>query len=271
MVKKLYKHEFAAYLRILLPIYAILLVVSAFGRIILEFESNTIVYGLLFGASCVLFVLTAFAAILVAGWYAIIRFYKNLFTGEGYLSFTLPVKPTQHLWVKSTTAAVCELLTLLAIFLSSAIFVKGPLITEIGKALGYLLGSIGKEYVTDAIIIAVELVLLMLVTIYSSYFMLYSCITIGQLAKKNRILAAIGVYFGYSVISQLFGTVLSVIIAFSSETWDSNVEVTESLTTAETLLGVEILLLIGLLIALLFAFIFFAINRHIMTKKLNLE
>ena len=44
MVKKLFKHEFLAYMRILSVVYVILLTVAAATRIIQLFESDSIYY-----------------------------------------------------------------------------------------------------------------------------------------------------------------------------------------------------------------------------------
>lgn len=267
MVKKLFKHEFSAYLRILLPIYAILLVIAVFGRITFAFKNDTVVYNIIYGSSCALFGIAAFTALLFSAWYGVIRFYKNLFSGEGYLSFTLPVTPAQHLWVKSTTAVTCGFCTTVVIFLSLAIFTKGPLIAELWKAADYALGKLPAEYNDNVVIIAIEIVVLLLVSAYSSYFMYYSCITIGQLAKKNRVLAAIGVYFGYYVITQIISTILMIILAFVEVGEYEEVE----MSTEILLTGYEVLLFITLFITALLGFIYFIISRHIMTKRLNLE
>ena len=48
----------------------------------------------------------------------------------------------------------------------------------------------------------IEVLLLILVAIICGYLLIYACISIGQLARKNKILAAVGVYFGYSVVLQ---------------------------------------------------------------------
>ena len=52
----------------------------------------------------------------------VIRFYKNLFTKEGYLTFTLPVTSTQHILVKSTTAVLVQIVSIIAIMLSFYVF-----------------------------------------------------------------------------------------------------------------------------------------------------
>ena len=44
----------------------------------------------------------------------------------------------------------------------------------------------------------------------------YACISIGQTAKKNRILLAIGVYYIYTIIVQVISTVFSVVFSLLS-------------------------------------------------------
>ena len=47
MVKKLFKHEFLAYIRVMGIVYLILLAMATAGRIIWLFESDTIAFGII--------------------------------------------------------------------------------------------------------------------------------------------------------------------------------------------------------------------------------
>ena len=78
------------------------------------------VIGILAGVLGLIMVALAFPFV-----YSVIRFYRNLFTGEGYLSFTLPVTPANHLWVKVVTAVSFSLLSVLVAALSGVIITAG--------------------------------------------------------------------------------------------------------------------------------------------------
>lgn len=246
-----------------------MMAIAGFGRLIMIFETDTVAYNLASGSSVALFVVAVMTALIMTMFVGVIRFYKNLFTGEGYLSFTLPVTPKQHLWVKSTTAVVCTLITLVVILVSCCVMVKGPLFIELIKASMYVLKNCWEVCGAHTILYVIEIVILFLVALYSTYMQYYSCITIGQLARKNRVVAAIGVYFGYYVISQIISTVFIMSLAIY-EHLIPYYEIAEFINYHPNT-AIHLFLLSLILICALLGLLFFAINRYIMTKKLNLE
>ena len=145
MVKKLFKHEIVSYLGLLVPVYLILLGVGAMGRVIQSYEADTTIYYLLRGSSLAAFFVTVFAAILLTTIFCILRFYKNFFTGEGYLTFTLPITTTQHLLAKPGVALLAEVATLIVILLSASVLTAGEWFIEILKAANNLLSFVLAE------------------------------------------------------------------------------------------------------------------------------
>ncbi len=216
MVKKLYKHEIEAYLRVWVPMQLILLGIALFTRGIRLFESHTIAYDIINGSSIFIFAVAVIVSIGLTGVFTIVRFYKNLFTGEGYLSFTLPVTPTQHILTKLFTAFAFEVATVLIALLAASVVMAGDVFVEVMKAIGYLWGLLQSNLQTKPILYAIEIVVMLAVTSMSNTLLYYACISLGQLFKKNRLLAAVGVYFGYYAISQVFSTILTVIGTFTA-------------------------------------------------------
>ena len=88
MVKKLFKHEFLSYARAMGIVYGILLTIAAATRIISFFESDTDAYAIIRFFSDATYFVSAAAAIGFAFVMGIVRFYKNMFTAEGYLTHT---------------------------------------------------------------------------------------------------------------------------------------------------------------------------------------
>ena len=109
MLSKLLRHEFRATGRIMLPVYALLLVscggCTLFGRLLGRYPESTVlsvvqtVFATLFGV-------TTFGMLLLTLVLMVYRFYKNLMTDEGYLMFTLPVSRSQLIWSKLLVALV---------------------------------------------------------------------------------------------------------------------------------------------------------------------
>ncbi len=269
MVRKLFKHEFLSYARIMLPIYAVLIGVSGLNRLIQLFEQDGVVYGIAFVSSIIAYVVSIVLALVLTYINAITRYYKNLFTGEGYLSFTLPVTPTQHLWVKSVTVLAVEFVTLLVILGSVAIITSGDVLTEIFKSIGYLYNEAEYYLKGHLPFYIAEVLVLMLVTSFTSIMMFYFCITLGQLARKNRVLAAVGVYFGLYMLSQAIYTVGMIILSIFGE--QLGIEALFTMIAERPLQSAHWILGSAALLYLLGSAVYFLICRAIIKNKLNLE
>ncbi len=149
------------------------------------------------------------------------RFYKHFYSDEGYLTFTLPVSRRTLYLSKTlnaliwTAASVCVILVVVLIGmliipspsmiddgeLSST--VVGPFNLAAYSGIGQLFRAIWKWTGAWSLAYFVEgLALLVLLQLFSSGI-IQLCITIGSiLAKRHKLLAAIGIYYAvYSVLS----------------------------------------------------------------------
>ena len=273
MVKKLFKHEFLAHIRVMGVVYIILLTMAVAGRVIQFFEADTIPYKIISVFSGVTYGISVFAAFAFTFVMGIVRFYKNLFTGEGYLSFTLPVTPAQHILVKAVTTVAMEAVTVLVVLLSGCIIFAGEVLVEIWKAAAYIFEKVYEFIGFQSVLISAEFVILFLLACFSGILLYYVFISIGQLFKKNRILAAVGAYFVYYIITQILTTILIVIISIVAATgvfeqfftWLGNYIIVHPFVVIHSCLGI-----MALLIAV-FVFVEFVVVRKIITNKLNLE
>ena len=104
MLRKLYKYDFRCSSRKVVPLfiaYAMAIALFAVLRAVEVHNSIFDVFVSIVGAVCEF---STFAIILFAFLTAIARFKTNLFTDEGYLMNTLPVKPWQHITSKLLNA-----------------------------------------------------------------------------------------------------------------------------------------------------------------------
>lgn len=214
MVKKLFKHELNAYWRIMLPMWGILLAIALFGRIIQFFEIDHFVYDIVNGSSILFYGIAVAVALVFPVVFAIIRFYKNLFTGEGYLSFTLPVTVSQHIIVKVSGAVLMVLLSFVAALVSLCVITAGDVLVELWKAGVYIFNYIHQYIGGHLWWFMLEFVVMLLVAIIGQALYYDTCISIGQLFRKNRVLAAVGVYFGFYMIAQVISTIIVIITMF---------------------------------------------------------
>lgn len=270
MVKKLFKHELEYYLRSLLPVYMVLGGIALIGRIIEFFEADTTAYSILRGSSVTMLVIACVAALGMTILFSVIRFYKNLFTGEGYLTLTLPVTIPQHILVKLAAALVANVATLVAIVLAICLFTVGPWLVEIIKAVAYIYKDIAANFEGNFGWYVVECIPLLLMLICAYTMLYYMCICIGQQAKKNRVIAAVGAYFGLYVITQIISTVVVIIVSISEVIWLID-DFLMSLTQQEVFGLIHGGIWVLFVIAGGLAAIYYVVCKHIMSKRLNLE
>lgn len=268
MVRKLIKYDFASYRRLLLPVQLILLGIAGLNRFIQLFEDGTsTVYNIVFTSSIVLYVISIIVALVLTFVVTIVRFYQGMYSNEGYLSHTLPVTPTQHIFSKLLTSVLFYLGTFLAVFLSFEIVTLGEMNIEIFKAAGFLFGKLTEATSGHAVLYLIEIILMVLVGIASGTLCMYFCISVGQLAQKRKILLAFGVYFGLYFIGQVFGTVL--IIIFSTMGVDA-MEAIGSWIAQHTIAFYHLVFCGGIVWELILGLVYFLITKFIMSKKLNL-
>ena len=273
MVKKLFKHEFLAYARVMSVVYIILLTIATAGRVIQFFENDSIPYTIISTISGITYGFSVFAVFAFAFVMGIIRFYKNLFTSEGYLSFTLPVTASQHIVVKAVTAISVELVTLVVVLLSGCILAAGEMLVEIWKALRYILEKIFELAGAHTVIIGGELAILLLLELFAGIMLYYAFISIGQLFKKNRILAAVGAYFVYYIITQIVSTVLFISLSLIATTnfFGDFIFRLINQVTLHPYASIHFGIWLIVLLQAIFIWIEFLVVKKILTKKLNLE
>ena len=273
MVKKLFKHEFLYYGRIMSIVYLILFTVAAAGRIIQFFESDSVPYEIVFDISCLTYGICAFGTLVFASVLGILRFYRNLFTAEGYLSFTLPVTPAQHIWVKALTAVCVCLISFLMVLVSGCIITAGEMLVEIWKAAVYILQAVWEKIGFHSILIGGEMLLLSVLSLLSGFMLYYTFISIGQLFRKNRILAAVGAFFVYYILTQVFSTVMAVVLSIlmAVGALDAFVAWINQLGQQDPYLLVHCSMGLGAVFTVISILIEFLIIRRIIAKKLNLE
>ena len=151
-----------------------------------------------------------------------IRFYKNFFTDEGYLTFTLPVSRKNLLFSKTLNAliwtAAQAILMFICIFLVILIGVPVSVGYDFFRELTYTFSALFAEVGLWSVIYALEILFLIICSILFSISLIHFCITMGaMLAKKAKVLAAIGIYyatnmiisFGIQIITVIFTLMMS--------------------------------------------------------------
>lgn len=270
MLAKLIKYEAKATARVMLPLYGVLLVLALVNRFSFLGSYNSYDYG--YGSGDSLFSSLSMMALsfVLIGTFVITqilmiqRFYRNLLTDEGYLMFTLPVKPWQHLTAKLLTSSLWNILSLVMALLSVVILAADG---EILSNLLYLLGRAWRQfylfYGSQGYFYLVESVFAVVINTLYWILTVYAAISIGHLAGRHRLLSSFGAYLllqlGVSTLSSLTQNLMG-FIGYNHWTYFQPDTVQAHLT-----------LLTSCASGLFYSILFFGVTNLILSKRLNLE
>lgn len=144
-----------------------------------------------------------------------VRFYKNMFTDEGYLTHTLPVTTHQILISKILPMAVWVFMAMLGVILSLIILGSMGIMFQkpgdmsfwefVSRSLGELLELLRDEGImTNGIVnFVISTVFMMIISVFSGVMTIVGSISIGQMLGKHKVLGSIGAYFLISTVTQI--------------------------------------------------------------------
>lgn len=254
MLRKLLKYDLRANIKIFLFIWPAIIVFAVLERLVISADLEGKLGTVLISTTTTIFVLGVIAACIVSLVVSIVRFYSGLLRDEGYLMFTLPVKPWQLILSKFLTALLTVVVTAVISVLASWYLFDGINgFYEVAKLLWHKLDlpSGVTLLLVGAILLASVCMLLM---------QIYLSCSIGQLFKRHRILWSVLVYYGINILIEIVS--VSGMIGFNAV---SLANYSTTLAMANTLLGVVLAVQAALCV------LFFFLSEHILRKKLNLE
>ena len=226
MYLKLLKHEWKSSSKLLITLSACILGIALLAGLDLRLIISTLgsesdsSFGTILMIPAFLFM---FIAIFSLGLYCsgvliilLYRFYKSRFTDEGYLTFTLPVK-TEHIFLSSALhMLIWEIICVIVVLTSALIIIfTGIPISEIGyEEFAYAMSTFFSELgiLFDSKVFQIYMIVLPIAMIASGVLLPMSCVVIGSaIAKKHKILATIGIYYGCSTVTGIISGMISAI------------------------------------------------------------
>ncbi len=274
MLKKIYKYEMGYMFKRVGMIYVIGVLAIVFSIILLKLNLNNEAefLGSSFIVIAMLSVVFAFIGVF-AGTIGLVitRFYKNMFSDQGYLTFTLPVKPTEHLYSKWVIAVLISITNIVFVIVGfDLVLTLGLGEHSFIKTTIELIQSLALS-ITDVLI----LVAFSLISIFNAVGIFFLAICIGQSFKK-KIEGAIVSFIILYIIEQIIGICTLGIVGILYGDW-SNVGLEMTVATESGVhMGVQMQngikwLSIDVIVSLIVGIAYFLICRYIVNKKLNLE
>ncbi|MFA9465971.1 MAG: hypothetical protein ACERKN_16950 [Velocimicrobium sp.] len=265
MLGKLCKHEIKATARYFLPLFLIALVLTPITRFtvslgdfpgILKFIPVVIIFA--YVAS--LIVVAAASVLLIVH-----RFYKSMVTEEGYLMHTLPVSSEMHIFAKLIISSLWMVASTLVIVLSLFLMFFTPdRFSHLLNEWHSLWNSIALYGSTAQITLTIiEIIICMLIGIFTSPLIFYASIALGQVISKNKVIGSVAGFFIIQIASQILGVIAMIPLGYTMD----------SIDTVSTQISVmtNLFLPFCIIIALVSSIILFLITDFIFKKKLNLE
>ena len=274
-----------------------MLVVTVIGCVVLRMPGG-VVTGLLdnndINATQSWFVLSSFVATLIlyvimllaSTWGMLIflgiRFYRSMYTDEGYLSHTLPVTANQLFLSKVLVSGVWYLFITIGIGISVVALIVSLMtgllnIGELSSVLTQYNGNIwefmadafyelGRTYEEEMGINLLHYGITLLLTYVAGPFItmvtLFGALTIGQLSSKHKGFMGILVYAGVTILSSIIGSTVQSAFMFGANVANSASGITVSTNSAYD---------INVITSLLLAAIMYGVSYYIMNRKLNLD
>lgn len=199
-----------------------------------------------------------------------VRFYKNFFTDEGYLTFTLPVKRSSLLNSKLIMTVTASVATIIALAINVGAMILTGFSEKIFTKVFWdnvvtICEDIIEEFGFYLLVYAVEFIAIGILMIIFSVLFIYCCITLASIiTKKARIITAIGIYYGANMV---FSFVCEIFILFGArgiiDRLSEMPENSQFMMFSFVLLGIIILIAV-------FCSILYTLQYYMLDRKLNL-
>lgn len=262
MLNKLWKHEIMETGRMMAFFYVILaaatILLSVIGVLQHKFESVRMFSKLAAG----FYVVTLIAVVVVSFTYLCVRFYQTMYSAQGYLTHTLPVKTTSVLNVKVLVSAGYLYLTialcLLSIFIICMVKTSGEAYGILKIALAQTISEFAAEAQMPKAAAAVSLAVSLMFGMLNAMLLFFAGSSIGQLFSRSK--AAYGI--AASIVLYYLVQIISIVLVGVGYLVTRGLEEQNYMKWAVAA---------AVVMVLFFSVLYYMISRVIATRHLNLE
>ena len=261
MLSKLIGYEFRATRRIFVPAYLALLALSVLNAASFALTSSLDDLSLPSGLLMMVYVVAIMAVAFLSLAYMIVRFYQNLLGDEGYLMFTLPVRPWQLLWSKAIVSTVWMAASVVLCGISILIVTFGGLIAdgEFGnllQELPILWNGLASEFGGGFLVgVSLEAIVCGLVGVIAFCMHIYAALSLGQLFHRFRLGMSFVMYVVCSIVEQIVFVLLG------------NIHVEINVVQTGIMIAVAVIIVWNMVTAA----VYFVISNYLLSRKLNLQ
>lgn len=261
MLSKLIGYEFRATRRIFFPAYLALLALSVLNAVSFALTSSLDDLSLPSGLLMMVYVVAIMVVAFLSLAYMIVRFYQNLLGDEGYLMFTLPVRPSQLLWSKAIVSTVWMAVSVILCTVSILIITFSGLIAngEFGafqQEMTILWNGLASELGGGFLVgVSLEVIVCGLIYVIAFCMHIYAALSLGQLFHRFRLGMSFVMYVVCSIVEQIVFVLLG------------NIHVEINVVQTGIMIAVAVMIVWNMVTAA----VYFVISNYLLSRKLNLQ
>ncbi len=209
MLGKLLKHEFRATARMMLPMLAVLLGLNLLADASMLLAEHTREGFLAFLMALIvgLFFVGVIVAVVMTLVVLTLRFYRNFFGDEGYVTFTLPATVHEQLWAKLLAALVWFFATMLEIALCFGLTGLTLSLMQDVDFNGMVWANL-REAFSRFGTLSVDGLFAMLISTIVMLLQLYAAMSIGQMFSK-KVLMSVVFFFVLNLAASIIGSAVT--------------------------------------------------------------
>ena len=274
MLSKSIKHEFRATSRVMLPLFAALLLVSVVAHFALRMlvKSDNL-HWFLETVGVIIIILFAISVIAIAVGVLILtvnRFYRSFLSDEGYLNMTLPVGVHTHIFSRLIVAVIWYTLTVAAAMLAGLLVgLDAHGWKEFFFGIGDVLRAISQHHLTGhAIVLGLELILAVVMGSCFGSLLLYAAMAVGHSFNRHKKGMSVLFAFIFYYAVQFLGIIgIAILSRADLSKWFefSADNISHALSTMQLVIGG------ALVVDLIGCAVFYFVTHFFLSKKLNLQ
>lgn len=214
MLGKLLKYEYRATYKLYLVLYAIVLVLAGILRLLTSLDLS---HNVILSSLTVMFTITVVLSL--AGLYFVtlifvmFRFYKHMFSDEGYLTFTLPVTTFQLIISKIIVGMTWVIGCFLVLAGSVAIILYG---TETMDSIEIIWNAFGSSVFDllfqGEILQVIYYIMNSVISVFSTVCFIYLAVAFGQvMMPRHKVAGSILSYLIISIATGVISTIFSIV------------------------------------------------------------
>lgn len=260
MLGKLLKYELKRSARKFFPLVVGYMIVSLIFSLMLNYgdsvrSSNFLV---LFIAVCIAYGIAVVSLFIVGFTISLTNFHKTLFTDEGYLMLTIPVKPYYHIFTKFISSVIWSAASMVVFVLS--LLLIDP--TEYLDSVGDFINALGNGFVEEPL--TSFLICLYTLTLFAGMqIFLYFVISLSN-CFKHKALAGFAIIFACNMLSSMISN-----LAGDLSLWNMLFMPTSRLPDTEAAFNLRLVFMTMYQFAYILAY--FLLTNFIITRKHNLQ